>query len=100
MDQKQIAAKIIEFNKTTFDSAFSAMVVLQDQNEKLVSGFLEKAPWFPEQGKKAVTDWVNNRKKGREDFKAAADENYKKVTDTFFVFQKEETDKTAKNSSK
>lgn len=96
MDQKQIAKQMIEFNKTTFDSSFNAMVVLQDQAEKMVFGFLEKAAWFPEEGKKAVNDWVNSYKKGREDFKSAYDENYKKVADYLVNFQKEEIAKTAK----
>jgi hypothetical protein len=96
MDQKQIAKQMIEFNKTTFDSSFNAMVVLQDQAEKMVSSFLEKATWFPEEGKKAVNDWVNTYKKGRESFKNAYDENYKKVIDYFINFQKEDIAKTAK----
>jgi polyhydroxyalkanoate synthesis regulator phasin len=96
MDQKQIAKQMMEFNKTAFDNTFGAMIVLQDQTEKLVSRFLEKAPWFPEEGKKAITDWINTYKKGREDFKASADESYKKVTDYFVNFQKEEAVKTGK----
>ncbi len=81
MDQKQIAKQMMEFNKTAFDNTFSAMIVLQDQTEKLVSRFLEKAPWFPEEGKKAINDWINT---------------YKKVADYFTNFQKEEAVKTGK----
>jgi polyhydroxyalkanoate synthesis regulator phasin len=87
---------MMEFNKTAFDNTFSPMIVLQDQTEKLVSRFLEKAPWFPEEGKKAINDWMNTYKKGREDFKAAADESYKKVADYFADFQKEAGAKTGK----
>jgi len=96
MDQKQIAKQMMEFNKTAFDNTFSAMIVLQDQTEKLVYRFLDKAQWFPEEGKKAINDWINTYKKGREDFKTSADESYKKVADYFANFQKEETSKTGK----
>ncbi len=96
MDQKQIAKQMMEFNKTAFDNTFSAMIVLQDQTEKLVSRFLEKAPWFPEEGKKAINDWIKTYTKSREDFKAAADESYKKVADYFADYQKEEKPKTGK----
>jgi hypothetical protein len=96
MDQKQIAKQMMEFNKTAFDNTFNAMTVLQDQTEKLVFRFLEKAPWFPEDGKKAVNEWVNAYKKGREDFKITADESYKKVTDYFAKADKEEAQKTGK----
>jgi len=46
--------------------------------------FLEQqSPWLPAEGKKAVTDWIKAYKRGREDFKAAVDDNYKKVEDFF-----------------
>lgn len=96
MDQKQIAKQMMEFNKTAFDNTFNSMTVLQDQTEKLVFRFLEKAPWFPEEGKKAVTEWVNAYKKGRDDFKTTTDESYKKVADYFANTEKEEPRKTAK----
>jgi hypothetical protein len=96
MDQKQIAQQMIEFNKTAFDNTFNAMTVLQDQTEKLVFRFLEKAPWFPEDGKKAVNEWIKTYKKGREDFKTTADESYKKVTDYFAKVEKEEVRKAGK----
>jgi polyhydroxyalkanoate synthesis regulator phasin len=96
MDQKQIAKQMMEFNKTAFDNTFNAMTALQDQTEKLVFRFLEKAPWFPEEGKKAVNDWVNAYKKGREDFKKTTDESYKKLTDYFAQAEKEQVKKAGK----
>ncbi len=90
MDQKQLVKQMIEFNKTVFDNTFSAMTVLQDQTEKIVLRFMEKAPWFPDDGKKALNDWLNTYKNGCENFKAAANENYKKVTDFFANADKEE----------
>ena len=55
------------------------MSVIQDQTEKMVNDMMEQTAFFPEEGKKAVTDWIKTYKKGREEFKAAADENFKKV---------------------
>lgn len=89
MDQKQIVKQMMDFNKTTFDNTFSAIVGTQDQAEKLVSRFLEKAPWFPEEGKKAVDEWVKAYKKSREDFKNAYDKGFEKVADYFAAFQNE-----------
>jgi hypothetical protein len=79
MDPKQIAKQMIAFNKTAFDNTFEAMTALQEQTEKMMSLYLEQAPLIPEEGKKAINDWLKTYKKGRADFKAAADENYKKV---------------------
>jgi hypothetical protein len=83
MDQKQIAKQMIEFNKTAFDNSFGAMTALQDQTEKLILNFLDKAPWVPEEGRKAINAWIAGYKKGRDDFKATADDSYRKVLDYF-----------------
>jgi len=72
-----------DFNKMAFDNLFNAMNILQDQMEKIVSMYPEKAPWFPEEGKKLITDWVKDYKKGRDDFKAIVDDNYKKAEQFF-----------------
>jgi hypothetical protein len=96
MDQKQIAKQMMEFNKTAFDNTFNAMTILQDQAENLVFRFLEKAPLVPEDGKKAINDWINAFKKSREEFKATADENYKKVADYFTTLEKETPKKAGK----
>lgn len=79
MDPKQIAKQIIDFNKTAFDNTFSAISVMQDQAEKMVNTFIEQSPMFPEEGKKALKDWIGAYKQGRNTFKNAADENFKKV---------------------
>jgi hypothetical protein len=97
MDQMQIAKQMMEFNKTAFDNSFNAMLALQDQTEKLVLSFLEKAAWFPDEGKKAMNEWMMNYKKGREDFKSAADESYLKVAEYFTQTEKQQTAKTGKN---
>jgi hypothetical protein len=84
MDPKQIAKQMIDFNKTAFDNSFEAMAVLQDQTEKMVNAIIEQNTLIPEEGKKAVSDWIKGYKKGRNDFKTAADESFKKV-ESFFA---------------
>jgi hypothetical protein len=96
MDQKQIAKQMVEFNKSAFDNTFNAMTALQDQTEKLVFQFLEKAQWFPEEGKKAINEWLKAYKKGCSDFKSSADNSYKKVSEYFAKPAKGEIPKIAK----
>lgn len=84
MEPKQIAKQMIDFNKTAFDNSFEAMAVLQDQTEKMVNTIIEQNTLIPEEGKKAVSDWIKSYKKGRNDFKTAADESFKKV-ESFFA---------------
>jgi len=64
--------------KTAMDNSFQTMAMIQESTEKLISQSLDKSPWVPEESKKFVNDWINACKKGAVDFKAAADEHYKK----------------------
>jgi polyhydroxyalkanoate synthesis regulator phasin len=83
MDPKELAKQIVNFNKTAFDNSFNTMSTIQDQTEKMFTSMMEQMVFFPEEGKKLVNEWIKTYKKGREDFKAAADENFKKV-ESFF----------------
>jgi uncharacterized coiled-coil DUF342 family protein len=74
---------MIDFNKATFDNTFNAMVMLQEQAERAANTLMEQANWLPEDGKKAINEWVKAYKKGREDFKKVVDENFQKV-ESFF----------------
>ncbi len=69
--------QIIEFNKTAFDTTFKAMVMLQDQLEAMTAMALDQSVGIPEEGKKAIDEWVKNYKKGRDEFKRAVDEGFR-----------------------
>ena len=81
MDQKQIFRQMVEFNKGAFNNAFNAMVMVQDQTETLANSMLNQATWMPEEGRKAIREWVDAFKKGREAYKETVDEAFKKVED-------------------
>jgi hypothetical protein len=83
MEPVKIAKQMIEFQKATFDNSFSAMGMVQDQAERMISMGLEQATWLPEEGRKAIDAWVKSYKKGREDFKKIVDENFGKVEQFF-----------------
>ena len=87
MDPKMMAKQVIEFNKTAFDNTFNAMVLLQDQMEKVMSFYVEQNKLFPDEGKKAITEWIKAFKRARDDFKNSVDDNYKKV-ESFFAASK------------
>jgi hypothetical protein len=93
MDSSKIAKQMIDFQKTTFDNTFNAMVLLQGQAEIMANTILDQATWMPEEGKKAINDWVTAYKKGREDFKKVVDENFKKVEDFFSTLDKDQKTK-------
>ncbi|MGC9324762.1 MAG: hypothetical protein ACP5G0_08470, partial [Desulfomonilia bacterium] len=77
------AKQMIGMYKTTFDSSYEGIVMLQDQAEKMVKTLLEQAPWITPEGRKVLEQWVNSYKKGRENFKKSVDEGYEKVVEFF-----------------
>lgn len=83
MDQKQIVRHMLEFHKSTFRNGFNAMVMLQDQTEKVMQNFFNQAAWIPEDLKKSVNDWVASYKKGRDEFRKAVEDNFNRVDDFF-----------------
>ncbi len=83
MEPVKIATQMIEFQKTTFDNSFSALGMVHDQAERMLSMSLDQATWLPEEGKKAITEWSGAYKKGAEDFKKAVDDNFGKMKNFF-----------------
>jgi hypothetical protein len=83
MDQKQLFKQMIDFNKASFDNGFNAMVLIQDQTERAANALLDQATWLPEEGKKAIQDWVKTYKKGREELKKSVDTSFAKVEEYF-----------------
>ena len=75
--------QMIQFNKTAFDNSYKAMETLGRQNEKITNSLLEESVWLPEGGKKAVKEWMQVYKKGCDDLKKTADQNYKTVEEFF-----------------
>jgi hypothetical protein len=81
VDQKQLFKQMVNFNKGAFNNTYNAMVMVQEQSETLANTMLNQATWLPEEGKKALNDWVDAFKKGREVYKKTVDEAFTKVED-------------------
>ena len=88
MDQNQITKQMMQFNKTAFDGSFSAMTMVYEQSNKMFETFLTQAPGLPEEGKKAVKDWMSAFRTGCNDLKKMVDDNFTKVEE---YFNKEQT---------
>ena len=81
MDQSIFTKQFVDFNKNTFNNMINAMELFQQQSERMTASLLEQAAWVPDDAKKAIKDWNNSVRKGREDFKKIVDENLSKVED-------------------
>jgi hypothetical protein len=83
MEQLTTLKQMVQFNKTAFDHGYNAMEILWKQSETMTNTFLDQAAWFPEEGKKTVNEWMRIYKKGCDDFKKTADQNYKNIEKLF-----------------
>lgn len=83
MEQFNAIKQMVQFNKNAFDHGYNTMEMLRKQNEKITNSYLDQAAWLPEEGKKAVNEWMQLYKKGCDDFKKTADQNYKNLEQLF-----------------
>jgi hypothetical protein len=83
MDPKKTMKQMYDFNKTVFEKTFSTVMAMQDQTERMFSHWLDRNIFFPEQGKKAIAEWVQISKNNRDEFKTKVDESYAKIDEYF-----------------
>jgi hypothetical protein len=94
MDPKKMGKQMIDFYKTTFDNSFSAMMMLQEQMERMTNMYWGQMVNLPDEAKKGLADWTKSYKKNCEDFKKMMDESFKKLES--FVAEAEKSEKMAK----
>ena len=83
MEQFDAIKQMVQFNKNAFDQGYNAMEMLRNQNEKMTNSLLDQATWLPEEGKKAVNEWMQLYKKGCDDLEKTADQHYKNAEKLF-----------------
>ena len=95
MDAKKMGKQMMDFYKSTFDNSFSAMMMLQEQMERMANLYWGQMANVPDEVKKGVTEWTKSYKKNCEDFKKVVDDNFKKLESLFQEAEKSEKGKTA-----
>lgn len=83
MDPNQLARQMIAFNKAVSDNHFRALTATHEQTERMVRQIFDKSPLLPEEGKKAVADWMKTYKKVCDDFKSRVDHNFQEAEKYF-----------------
>jgi hypothetical protein len=85
MEQKQVFKQMIDFNQTTFNNAFDAVVLLQDQFEKVANTALDQIPGLPAEGRKAIENYAESFKEGRKNFKQQIDNGFEQAEKLFMI---------------
>lgn len=95
MDARKMGKQMLDFYKTSFDNSYSAMMMLEEQMERMSAMFLGQMGNLPEEVKKGLTEWTKSYKKNCEDFKKVMDDSFKKLESFFVEAEKAEKSKTA-----
>ena len=96
MDPKKMGKQMVDFYKTSFDNSFSAMMMLQEQMERMSNMYWGQMVNVPDEVKKGVAEWTKSYKKNCEDFKKMMDESFKKLES--FVSEAEKSEKMTKTA--
>jgi predicted outer membrane protein len=75
-EQALVLKQMAQMNKMAFDNSYNMMMSAFEQNKLMLNTFLSQPSAIPEEGKKAIEDWLKNYKEGCEGLKKMADEGY------------------------
>jgi hypothetical protein len=81
MYPKIMIKQILDFNRKAFEDSFNAVAAIEEQSEKALSFFREESPFFPEQSKKMIEDWIKTYKNGMDNFKINMNSRLKFIED-------------------
>ena len=82
-DPSSMGKDVFSFMKSSFDTAFDNMVKIQDLNEKMFKDTIGKGKEAQTDGVKMVNDFVENAKKGRDEYRKLVEDGFKKMEDMF-----------------
>ncbi|MGD8835965.1 MAG: hypothetical protein PVJ84_20030 [Desulfobacteraceae bacterium] len=85
MERKQIFKQMIDVYQTTFNNAFDAMVLMQDQFESIANKTLEQIPGVPPEGRKAIENWAEVFKEGRKNFNQQINNGFEQAEKLFVI---------------
>ena len=77
MDPRKMGKQMIDLYKTNFDNSFSAMMMFQEQMERLTNLYWGQIPNLPDEAKKSLNEWSKAHKKNCEGFKNLVDDGFK-----------------------
>ncbi len=79
MDTKTMQKTIMEGMRTGMLMTFDAMNSVQEQMEKTWKTLLEQGGELQKEGEKVMQEWLDNMRKGREEFRRNLEEGLRKM---------------------
>jgi hypothetical protein len=79
MEPSEIAKETLNLSKVTFDNAFNAMLILQEQVQRMIDIYFHQMLVFPDEGKRVADTLTEVCRTGREEFKKVVETNYEMI---------------------
>ncbi|MBT8342239.1 MAG: hypothetical protein HKP58_15680 [Desulfatitalea sp.] len=76
MEYGQVAKRMLNMQKSSFDHWFNTVSLVQNQAESTVDMVLNQAAWLPENGRNAIQSWMSVCQKERGRFKTYMDNGF------------------------
>jgi hypothetical protein len=76
MTQNQGWNDLMQFNQTTRENTFSAVILWQEQTQRMLHLSLDQAALLPREGKKVFSEWGQVWSKGYKTFKKVVDDSF------------------------
>ncbi len=81
IDPKKVSEDMLKLMKSSFEATFDNVIKVQDMNEKVFKDMLEKSKEMGDDAVKMVNDFIENAKKGRDEYRKATEDGFKKIED-------------------
>ena len=79
MDPKMLQKMMMENMRALLRTSMGTMMGMQDQMEKMWRAMLEQSGGMQKEGEKAFMEWMDNLRKGREEFNRNLEEGLHKM---------------------
>jgi hypothetical protein len=83
MEPSEIGKQTLHLSRVAIDNTFCAMMLLQEQAQKMIDIYFHQMLVFPEEGKRAADTWTEVCRTGREEFKKVVETNYEMLGSFF-----------------
>lgn len=80
-DPKAATSQAFNYMKASFDAAFENVVKVQDMNEKIFKDMIQRSQELQADGIKAADEFLLKAQQGREEYKKAMEDGFKKFQD-------------------
>jgi len=72
----KLAAKLVDFERTTFDTAAKLLGSINQQSEKALRHVVSNTSWMPKEGQKLVEEWQRTLRHSLKDFTKTVDKSF------------------------